>query len=375
MTVQYFQPDALVLDHGIAHGAVIAVEAGRVLGIGREVPAANRAQPIEGTLLPGAIDLQVNGAGGRSVDEADAGALEAVSQAVGNGGAAAFLPTLVTAPWDELLDKVAAVARWIRSRSAGTPGAVPLGIHVEGPFLEEPGAHDADLFVDPTPARVDALVDAGQGALAMVTLAPARPGAAAATARLVEAGVAVSLGHARSVQGFSACVQAGASLVTHLFNAMGPLHHRRPGIAGLALDHGALACALIADGVHVDPTMVRVAFAALGPRRTLLVSDAMPAAGLGDGAYRFGSIEATVQDGIARDREGNLAGSMLTMGQAMRNFTAFVPKAGAWTLAQIAAVGPARILGADDGWGRIRTGVRPRFTRMRGDRIDALDLG
>lgn len=316
-------------------------------------------------LLPGFIDLQVNGGHGRDVAEATDEALDAVSAAAFDGGAVAFLPTLITAPFADLLQQLTRVAGWIE-RWRGQ-GAEPLGIHLEGPFLEVAGAHDADAFVDPTPERVAALLAAARGRLALVTLAPGREGAAPAVAQLRAAGVAVALGHARSTDRFAACVDAGAELVTHLFNAMGAVHHRDPGLAGLALDDDRVSCSLICDGLHVHPTMVRNAFAVLGPDRTVLVTDAVAAAGQPDGTYRLGGGTVIARGGEVRRTDGSLAGSALTMSRAAERFRTFLgPRCGPWTLARIASTNAARLLRRDD-LGRIVPGARACFTLLHAD--------
>jgi N-acetylglucosamine-6-phosphate deacetylase len=355
--------DRAVLPHAIAAGTRVAAIDGRIVAVDQTAagPAARR---LRGTLLPGCVDLQVNGAGGRSVDEATGDALDAVARAVLAGGAVAFLPTLITAPWPRLLDQIAAVAAWV-TRWRGD-GAEPLGLHVEGPFLQSPGAHDAAHFVDPTPERVAQLLAAAGGRLRLVTLAPARAGAAAATAQLVAAGVTVALGHCDRADGFAACVDAGARAVTHLFNAMGPLHHRTPGMAALALDDERVACPLIVDGVHVDPIMVRNAFRVLGPDRTVLVTDAVAAAGMPDGGYTLGGAAVRAAGGVVRDAEGRLAGSALTMARAVRNFLAFVPATSPWTLARIAAANPAALIGAAH-LGAIAVGRNAAFTLLGDD--------
>lgn len=355
--------DRAVLPHTVQAGTRIAAVDGRVIAVD-QAAAGPGAVRLRGTLLPGLVDLQVNGAGGRAVDEATPVALDAVASAVWHGGAVAFLPTLITAPWDRLLQQVAAVAMWIDGwRDAG---AEPLGLHVEGPFLVAPGAHDATAFVDPTPARVRELLDAARGRLRMVTLAHARAGAAAATAQLVAAGVTVALGHCDRPDGFAACIDAGASAVTHLFNVMGGLHHRVAGTAVLALDDPRVACPVIADGVHVHPAWVRHAFRSAGPDRLLLVTDAAAAAGMPDGTYTLGGVAVTAAGGTVRDAAGNLAGSALTMARAATNFLAFVPTAGPWTLARVASTNPARLIGAD-AFGALASGRRAAFTLLGDD--------
>lgn len=358
-----------VLPHAIVppaarpdHGVELRIEDGRITHI---AVAGGSGCDHDCLLLPGFVDLQVNGAGGCDVATATPQALDTIAAAVFAGGAVAFLPTLITAPWSTLLERVDAVARWIETWNGS--GAEPLGLHLEGPFLEGCGAHDGAHFVDPTPARVAALLAAARGRLALVTLAPSRLHAVDAVRALRGAGVAVALGHARSPAGFAACVDAGASLVTHLFNVMGPLHHREPGVAGLALDERTLTASLICDGVHVDPVMVRLAFAALGVDRTVLITDAVAAAGGPDGAYQLGDDEVTAKDGVVRNAAGELAGSALTMSLAAQRFLAFLDgRVGPWTLARIAATNPARLLGRSD-YGSIAPGAKAAFTLARAD--------
>lgn len=355
--------DRAALPQTLQLGTRIAANDGTVLSVDQQ-PSAPGASALRGTLLPGFVDLQVNGAGGRSVDEATPDALDAVAQAVWNGGAVAFLPTLITAPWQTLLEQVRGVAAWCRSWSGN--GAEPLGLHLEGPFLSTPGAHPEACFLDPTRERLDELLDAADGRLRLVTLGNAREGAADATRHLVAAGVTVALGHCASSDGFTACVDAGATAVTHLFNVMGRVHHRDVGPAALALDDARVTCPVIVDGVHVAPTMVRLAFRALGAERMALVSDAVAAAGMPDGDYELSGIAVRARDGVVRDAAGNLAGSALTMALAARRFLEYVPDAGPWTLAQVASRNPARLIGADR-YGAIRPGAAAAFTLLGED--------
>ncbi len=376
MNAKEWLADGAVLPHTVQKGTRLAAEGGRLVRITQATAAgpadahgSAAVQRLAGTLLPGFVDLQVNGAGGRSIDEATPDALDIVARAVWDGGAVAFLPTLITAPWELLLEQVAAVARWIGTWNERTSqrGAEPLGLHLEGPFLVAPGAHDPDCFVDPTPARLDALLTAANGTLKLVTLGNARPGAAAATAHLQKHGVTVALGHCDQTAGFAACADAGATAVTHLFNVMGPLHHRDVGIAGMALDDDRITCPLIVDGVHVHPAMVRNAFRILGPDRTVLVTDAVAAAGMPDGEYHLSGIRVFANDGVVRDAQGRLAGSALTMARCARNFLQFVPMAGVWTLARVAGTNPARLANRSADYGELTVGRRAAFTLLGED--------
>ncbi|MCH2107035.1 MAG: amidohydrolase family protein, partial [Planctomycetes bacterium] len=287
MATHLLRPTALVRDDQLVEGEGVLIEDGRIARVGADL-AGDTEEHLEGTLLPGAIDLQVNGAGGRSVEEATPEALDAVAQTVRAGGATAFLPTLITAPFDTLLEQVRAVAAWCESYDG--PGARPLGLHVEGPFLEVAGAHDSQHFIDPTAERVEALLEAASGALRLVTLAPARSGAVKATAQLRSADVCVSIGHVSSTDNFDACVEAGATLATHLFNTMGGIHHRDDGVAARVLDAEDLSACLIADGHHVGDAMLRNAWRILGPERAVLVTDSVAAAGQPDGDYLLGGL-------------------------------------------------------------------------------------
>ena len=355
--------DRVVLPDTVSIASRIACSEGRIVAIDHASGDAS-ARRLHGTLLPGFVDLQVNGGFGRNVDEASPEALDTVAAAVLAGGAVAFLPTLITAPWDQLLQQIAAVATWIE-RWQGH-GARPLGLHLEGPFLENPGVHEPEHFLDPTKQRVRAMLDAARGTLRLMTLASSRVGATAAVLQLRKANCAVAIGHVVDTAGFTDCVAAGATMATHLFNAMGPMHHREPGIGGLALDDPRLLASLIVDGTHVHPAMVRNAFAILGPARTVLVSDAVAAAGMPDSEFLLGGKPVQSRKGVVRDAQGRLAGSALTMATAAKNFLSYVPTVGHWTLAQVAAANAARLIHASD-FGAIAVGNAAAFTLLDDD--------
>ncbi len=362
MTTHLLQPERIVLPDAIAVGALVEITDGiiRDIRFGKD-PSA---RPIPGTLLPGLIDLQVNGAGGRSVQEASKEALDHIAQIVGEHGASAFLPTLITEEWSALLAQVRGLAQWIESY--GGTGATPLGIHVEGPFLINAGAHDPSWLIDPTPERIDELLDAGDGKIRLVTLAPGRTGAPAAVAALCKAGVTVSLGHGTGPQGIAECVAAGATMATHLFNAMGNSDHREPGMAHTLMETDKVSCSLIPDGHHVHPILVRQALKIMGVPRCVLITDSVSATGMPDGEYLLGQLPVTLQDGTVRNADGTLAGAALTMSEAASRFLSMVPDASAWCLGQVAARNPAQCIGAND-WGVIAAGRRGEFAVLQED--------
>jgi N-acetylglucosamine-6-phosphate deacetylase len=303
-------------------------------------------------VAPGFVDLQCNGALGIDLASAPERLWE-LAAALPRWGVTAWLPTIVTTP-------PGVAGRALAALASGSPaawtGAVPLGLHLEGPFLAptKRGAHDPHLLMSPDVKAIGGWSrDAG---VAVVTLAPELDGAEAVIRGLLDRGVIVSLGHtAATASQASAAVGAGARWVTHLFNAMAPLHHREPGLAGVALTDERLHVGLIADGVHVAPAMVAVAQRALGPRLTL-VTDAVAALGMSPGRHALGRAEVTVGDDGVRLADGTLAGSNLSLDQAVRNLVAFT---GCPTEAALhaASTAPAALLG-DPARGTLALGAR-----------------
>jgi N-acetylglucosamine-6-phosphate deacetylase len=266
-----------------------------------------------GVLAPGLIDAQVNGAFGVDLAGADVRAWHKVVRSLPRTGVTAFVPTFTT---DTVPRLAAALNRLRRLRPglAGTAhGARVLPAHLEGPFLSalRRGAHPAELLQDPTPPAIDALVAAGTGGvLGCLTLAPERSGAVAAVEQLTGHGVRVAVGHSDADEAcVHAAADAGATLVTHLYNAQRPLHHRDPGVVGAALVDDRLTCGLIVDGHHVEPAAVRIAFACK-PGRIMLVTDAVAALGMPEGRYVLGGQEVVLREGEPpRRHDGTVAGA------------------------------------------------------------------
>ncbi|MGH3343547.1 MAG: N-acetylglucosamine-6-phosphate deacetylase [Carbonactinosporaceae bacterium] len=274
-----------------------------------------------GILAPGLVDLQVNGAYGVDFASVSPDQWCAVTRRLPETGVTSLVPTCITAPIDGL---TAALARYREIRpllDAARQSARTLGVHLEGPFISERfrGAHDAQLLRDPTPHRVDALLAAGAGGtLLYVTLAPERPGGIHAVHRLTAAGVRVAVGHSDAREEVvRAAVDAGATLVTHLFNGQRPMRHRDPGVVGPALVDQRLTCGLIVDLHHVFPTAIRLAFAA-ARGRIALVTDAVAAMGMPPGRYVLAGDVVEVGPGTPPRRpDGAFAGSVLRMDEAV----------------------------------------------------------
>lgn len=301
------------------------------------------------TLAPGFIDIHGHGGGGAAFDDGiDAiRTARALHRAHGTTGA---VVSLVTAPIDRLAERVSAIADLTET----DPGI--LGSHLEGPFLDpgHNGAHDPQLLRAPVPADVARLLDAGRGTVRQVTIAPELPGGLDAVRLVVEAGAAAAIGHTDADEEVAlAAIDAGATILTHAFNAMRPIHHRSPGPIPIAARDERVTLELIADGVHVHDDVMRMLFAS-APRRVALVTDAMAAAGMADGAYVLGALDVDVTDGVARVRDsGAIAGSTLTQDAALRRAVAFgAPLVDA--IDALTAV-PARAIGRGD-LGSLRPG-------------------
>jgi N-acetylglucosamine-6-phosphate deacetylase len=301
-----------------------------------------------GIAAPGFVDLQVNGFGGVDFARTDAAGYRQAGAALLRTGVTAFQPTFVTAPEEETL-------AGLRAIPDEPIGPRIVGAHLEGPFLSPArlGTHDRGAARTPDVALLDRLLAAGP--VSQVTLAPELPGAAAVIARLLERGVVVSCGHSDATAPEAhAAFDLGVRTVTHLFNAMRPPAPRDPGVAFAALARPDVTVQLIVDGHHLAPETVAVAWAAAGDRFAL-VTDAVSAATMGDGAYSLGSLSVVSEGGVVRNADGALAGSALTMIEAVRNLHACgVPLEAA--LSAASAV-PARIAGRPD-LGRLAPGAR-----------------
>ncbi|WP_129339748.1 N-acetylglucosamine-6-phosphate deacetylase [Cellulomonas endophytica] len=343
-------PDAWVL---VRDGRIAAAGTG-----GPPAPDDVEVVDVAGRLLvPGFVDLHGHGGGGASFDDGVGAARTALAVHRAHGTTRSVL-SLVARPVADLARSLAAVA------DLADEDPLVLGSHLEGPWLApgRHGAHDPAHLLPPRPADVDALLAAARGTLRQVTLAPELPGADAAVRRLVGAGVVVAVGHTETdAAGAAAAFGAGATLLTHAFNAMAGIHHRAPGPVVAALRDPRVTLEVVLDGHHVDPSLVGV-LAAAAPGRLALVSDAMAGAGAPDGDYRLGALDVTVHDGLATVAgTSTIAGSTLTLDTALR---VAVQVVGLDLVAAVAALTatPAAALGLGHRLGRLRP-------RMAGDLV------
>ena len=347
----------VVTPHGVLHDALIEISGARLLSC-QSYAASNERDPdrTAGWVVPGFIDTHVHGGGGSDYATEDPQvAISGRAFHAAHGTTTSFA-SLVTASIEVLCRQLATLAGLVDDGHFA-------GIHLEGPFLSpaQPGAHDPSLLRSPDPASVDRLITAARGTLSMITIAPELPRALDAIGQFTDAGVRVAVGHTDADRDtVAAALDAGASVATHLFNAMPAIHHREPGPVPVLLNDERVSVELIVDGFHLHPEIARMAASVCGPERTVLVTDAMVAAGMPDGEFSLGGLRVSVRDGMARlvdpsGKPGAIAGSTLTMGEAFRMMTGIIGDIEA--VAAMASTNAARHFGLSE-VGRIEAGRR-----------------
>jgi N-acetylglucosamine-6-phosphate deacetylase len=317
-------------------------------------------------VAPGFIDLQFNGGYGEDFT-ANPRSITSVAARLPETGVVAFLPTFITSPLDDYAEKLEAVLRAQEAAQNTTPGALVLGAHVEGPFLnpDSRGAHNAGLFRLPSPQALE-YFDPRQ-AIRLLTLAAERPGGIDVVRALSDSGIIVSIGHSQATYDEAqAAFKAGVSYATHLFNAMPSLHHRKPGLIGALLTQSGVRCGLIVDGIHVHPAMVKLAYQNLGAKGITLVTDAMAAMGMPPGTYKIGDQTVMVDKISARLENGTLAGSILRMDQAVSNIVQFSSCSLAEAV-RMASTTPAEVLGIQDRFGHVLSGYPANLVLLDGN--------
>lgn len=298
-------------------------------------------------LAPGLIDIHIHGSAGHDVMKADEQGRRRMEEFLASRGVTSYFPSTVAAPLDATLRSLEWLADGIEF--AGSTGrAQPLGVHLEGPFLSHirRGVHLPENLLKPTVETFDKFWQAARGHVRVLTIAPELEGAREVIAEANKRGVCVSIGHSDAdLAAARAGILAGARHATHTFNAMRPLDHRAPGILGEVLSNSNLSADIIADGIHVHPSVVRIFLEAKTEDRAVLITDAMSAAGMPEGHYQLGGMDVEVRDGRVT-RDGSLAGSVLTLDRAVRNVMEF----GGWNLQQavrLATKNPAGAVAAE----------------------------
>ncbi|HEV8588704.1 MAG TPA: N-acetylglucosamine-6-phosphate deacetylase [Pyrinomonadaceae bacterium] len=316
------------------------------------------------TIFPGFVDMHIHGAVGVDVNNASANDLRHVSEFLASKGVTAWLPTLVPGPAEQYKRAVAAISELMNEQGsveAGNRGARILGVHYEGPFVnsEQCGALHREHFrkfasVD----ELDSLPTiSNRSAVHMMTVAPEVEGGIELIRELRQRGWIVSIGHTRATPDvLDEAKDAGAQHMTHFMNAMSPLHHRAPGPVGWGLLNDDIGLDVIADGVHLDPLMLKILLRTMTSARLSLISDAIAATGQGDGDYEIWGEKITVQNGRTQNARGNIAGSVITMLDAVK--TMLTLGASECDVARMCSLNPARLLGVDRDCGSIEEGKR-----------------
>ncbi len=352
------------------HNGVILIDGYRIARVGprEEIKIPTGAAAIDNSdriIVPGFIDLHIHGAAGHDLMEGTPEAVGAVGTYLARHGTTGYLATTVTASLDRTLHAGKTVGEVIRASQAShgasdkIAGAQPLGIHYEGPFLniKKRGAHPASQIQKPSTETLTKMLDAAGGTARVFTLAPELEGALAVLELARSRGLKIGIGHSNATfEEAERAIAAGATHAVHIYNAMRPFAHRDSGIIGAVLVDDRISAELICDGVHVEPSAIRLLVKAKSVDRLILVSDSLSGAGMPDGNYRLGNFTVHVAGGVSRTVEGNLAGSTLTLDAAVRNLVNFTGLSYQQCL-PCATLNPAKLLGLEKQKGVIAAGA------------------
>jgi N-acetylglucosamine-6-phosphate deacetylase len=355
----------VVTREGVCRGLDVRVADGVIAEIGRSLSRRGPCIEAGGLLVaPGFFDVHVHGAGGAMCESGSPQELLTISDTLARFGTTSFLATMATLPAETLRQAVEAVA----AAAGHEQGARIAGIHLEGPYLNprRAGAQAVPWMRAPSIEEIDELQRLSGGRIKLITVAPELEGALPFVSAMRERGVRVSAGHSdATADQMRAAVAAGVTHVTHLFNAMRELHHREPGIVGAALTNDALSTELICDGHHLHPTTVDLALRCKPPGKVVLVSDAVGALGMPEGTYEMFGLRCVISHGCVRLADGGqLAGSCLTLDQAVRNVRAWRPEMPLEALLHCASWAPARVIGVDGAIGTLEPGKRADLTLL-----------
>ena len=305
-----------------------------------------------GYICPGFIDIHIHGSGGMDTMDAAENSLDNISKSVIKSGVTSYLPTTMTMEKEIIFNVLDNIKEYLKKENKG---AQVLGVNVEGPFIskDKKGAQPEESIINPELNLFDKYLDI----IKIMTVAVEKAGAFELIEKLNNKGIITALGHSTAnYEDVLKAKQHGLKLITHLYNAMTGLHHRHPGIVGAALN-SSLSCELIADGIHIHPAVLELTTKIKSADELILVTDAIEAAGLGDGKYNLGGQQVIVKDGSARLKNGTLAGSVLTMDQALRNMIKFtgleLPD-----IIKMISFNPAKLLNMEHKIGQIKRGLQ-----------------
>lgn len=317
-------------------------------------------------IIPGLIDLHIHGREGCDVIDCKMSSIETISCSLAEHGVTGFLATTVTTDWQQTLNAMSVIGQAYTQQPSG---AQVLGGYSEGLFFSEvhKGAHNQDYFLELSQSHLEAMINAAMGSLKVVALAPEKPGANALIEYLTAQGIRVMLGHCdANYEQTQSALEHGACGGVHVFNGMRGIHHRDPGCAGAVLMNDDAFVEVIADGVHLHPTILKLIYKLKGPQKIALTSDCINAGGLNDGEYKLGKMDVVVQQGVARTATGSLAGSTLTLEQAVKN----MHQLGSVELREainMASIVPAQFLNIASQVGSLAEGKHANFAILNSD--------
>lgn len=351
--MKYIKAKQILLEDRILYDGVLKIDQGRIVDIYEKskIDCRERSKYI---VAPGLVDTHIHGMKGYDVMDATSEALQKISYAAAKVGVTTFLPTTLTASVEDTDKAIENIAMHYQTLKGAKVG----GIFLEGPFFVEKykGAQNPSYFSDPQKDLLQRWVSIARGLPIKIALAPEREGALEFIEFAKSIGVTVALGHSDATyEQAKAAVDRGASIFVHLYNAMSPLHHRNPGMVGAGLTLKDVFAELICDGHHVHPAAAQVVVGMRKPSSTALVTDCMSATNMPDGEYKLGDFDVRLENGTARMKDGNLAGSVLLLKDAIRNVVR-------WKIAdfneaiQMATIVPAKSVGIDDIAGKIEIG-------------------
>ncbi len=359
-------PEELVINAGVVYTpleavreASLTIRDGVIVGLKKGWSSLPGAVDLKDFIVaPGFIDTHIHGCCGHDTNTSTATGIRSMAEELARYGVTAFLPTTVTASHEALLKAAKTVSAYVEEAGGEPLGAEPLGIHFEGPYInpEMRGAQNPEYIRPPSIEEFDEYLEASRSMLRIMDLAPEVKGSLELIGHAASSGVEVGLGHTNATyEEALRAIRAGASRATHIFNAMRRFHHRDPGVALACLQSPHVYVEVIADLVHLSPHTLRLVVDYAGPSRTVLVTDAISAAGLPDGEYTLGGLRVEVKGGVARLSSGVLAGSTLTMDRAVRNIVSLGYKLE--DAFRMASLTPAQSLGLR-GMGCLRPGCR-----------------
>lgn len=358
----------VVLPDGLIQNASIKISHEKILRINEGELSSTNILDLQGAkVFPGFIDLHIHGAVGVDANDASAHSLNLVSKFLAKNGVTAWLPSLVPDDFKNYQKSIKEIDRLVQIQDKSAPAARALGVHYEGPFVSEKqcGALRVQYFKDF--ANGNEIQDLpklkSENVIHLTTLAPEIQGGIELIKELKKQGWIVSIGHTRAeIETLDAALAVGARHLTHFFNAMTGLHHRDVGVAGWGLTREDVTFDIIADGVHVNPEMLRFAARTKTPEKTVLISDSVSPAGLGDGDYQIWGEQISVVNGKTRNERGSIAGSVITMLEAVKMMLSlgFSPS----EVSRMASLNPARVLGIENDYGSIEIGKRADLTAI-----------